>query len=294
MENINIGSKLAELRNSLSLTQGEVATALGISNKTLSKYENGISEPSLTMLIKIAEYYGVSTDYILGINKTKDIKSIDLLKQELSELDFEGTILKTYQTNFELLRTKIQQPLKSPADKKTVIPKVNELDNSPFCRSIIETNEEFEMHLNTDDLSMYVQLLGNRNNFAWLGEENVQENLSHLFKFFSKADAFKIIKLIHTKTTSANISASFVSENTGISEQRAIEILDEACNIGLCAKNVAHLKNKDVTVYVATGSGKILSLLSIAYSYMRGGSLNDYALCTQNCKLIDGGKNELR
>ena len=122
MENINIGSKLAELRNGLSLTQDEVATTLGISNKTLSKYENGISEPSLTMLIKISEYYGVSTDYILGINKTKDIKSIDLLKQELSELDFEGTILKTYQTNFELLRTKIQQPLKSPADKKTVIP----------------------------------------------------------------------------------------------------------------------------------------------------------------------------
>ena len=290
MENINVGSKLAELRNSLSLTQDEVATSLGISNKTLSKWENGMSEPNLTMLSKLAEYYSVSTDYILGINGVKDIKSTDLLKQELSELDFEGTILKTYQTNFELLRTKIQQPLKSPADNKTVVPKVNELDNSPFCRSIIETNEEFEMHLNTDELSMYVQLLGNRSNFAWLGKEDVQDNLSKLFKFFSKIDALKIIKLIHTKTTSANISASFVVKNTDITEPRAIEILDEACNIGLCTKNVAHLKNKDVTVYVSKGSGKLLSLVSIAYAYMRGGSINDYALCTQNCKLINGGK----
>ena len=290
MENINVGSKLAELRNSLSLTQDEVATSLGISNKTLSKWENGMSEPNLTMLSKLAEYYSVSTDYILGINGVKDIKSTDLLKQELSELDFEGTILKTYQTNFELLRTKIQQPLKSPADNKTVVPKVNELDNSPFCRSIIETNEEFEMHLNTDELSMYVQLLGNRSNFAWLGKEDVQDNLSKLFKFFSKIDALKIIKLIHTKTTSANISASFVVKNTDITEPRAIEILDEACNLGLCTKNVAHLKNKDVTVYVSKGSGKLLSLVSIAYAYMRGGSINDYALCTQNCKLINGGK----
>ena len=62
MENINVGSKLAELRNSLSLTQDEVATSLGISNKTLSKWENGMSEPNLTMLSKLAEYYSVSTD----------------------------------------------------------------------------------------------------------------------------------------------------------------------------------------------------------------------------------------
>lgn len=242
------------------------------------------------MLSKLAEYYSVSTDYILGINKSKEIKSTDLLKQELSELDFEGTILKTFQTNFELLRTKIQQPLKSPVDKKTIVPSADALDGHYFCRSCVETNEEFEMHLNTDDLSMYIQLLGNRNNFDWLGKEDVQKNISKIFIFLSKPDALKVIKLIHTKTTSSNISASFVSQNTGLTEERATEILNEACEIGLCTKNVAHIKDKEVIIYVSTGSGKLLSLVCIAYSYMRGGTINDYMLCTQNCRLIDGGK----
>ena len=290
MENINVGSKLAELRNSLSLTQDEVATSLGISNKTLSKWENGMSEPNLTMLSKLAEYYSVSTDYILGINSAKDIKSTDLLKQELSELDFEGGILKTFQINFEMLRTKIMESISAPTDKKTIVPSNDILDGHYFCRSQIETNEEFEMHLNTDDLSMYIQLLGNRNNFDWLGKENVQNEISKLFSFLSKPDALKIIKLIHTKTTSTNISASFVAKMTGLTDEIATEILDEACGIGLCTKNVAHIKDKEITIYMSNGSGKILSLVCIAYEYMCGDRLNDYMVGAQNCRLIDGGK----
>ena len=290
MENISIGSKLAELRNCLSLTQDEVATALGISNKTLSKWENGMSEPSLTMLTKLSEYYNVSTDYILGINKSKDVKATDLLKQELSQIDFEDAILKTYQTNFEMLRTKIISAFRLPTDKKTIVPSADVLEGHYYCRSCVEANEEFEMHLNTDDLSMYVQLLGNRNNFAWLGKEEVREKIAKLFNFLSKTDALKVINLIHTKTTSTNISASFVAKNTGLSEKIAISILDEACNIGLCTKNVAHLKDKEVIIYVSNGSGKILSLVCIAYEYMCGDALNDYMVGSQNCRLINGGK----
>ncbi len=290
MENINVGSKLAELRNGLSLTQDEVATALGISNKTLSKWENGMSEPNLTMLSKLAEYYSVSTDYILGINKSKEINSTDLIKQEFSEISFEDAILKTYQTNFELLRTKIQQSINAPTDKKIIVPSADVLDGHYFCRSRIETNEEFELHLNTDDLSMYIQLLGNRNNFAWLGKEEVQKKIVKLFSFLSKADALKVIKLIHTKTTSTNISASFVAKNTGLLEERVTAILDESCNIGLCTKNVAHIKDKEIVIYVSNGSGRILSLVCIAYEYMCGDGLNDYMVGAQNCRLIDGGK----
>ena len=117
------------------------------------------------------------------------------------------------------------------------------------------------MHLNTDDLSMYIQLLGNRNNFDWLGKEDIQNKISKLFSFLSKPDALKVIKLIHTKTTSTNISASFVAKMTGLTDEIATEILDEVCSIGLCTKNVAHIKDKEITIYMSNGSGKILSLV---------------------------------
>ncbi len=287
MENINIGNKLAELRNSLSLTQDEVATALGISNKTLSKWENGMSEPNLTMLTKIAEYYSVSTDYILGIKKIKSVTAKDLIKDGFGNNSFKESAISSYELCFEMLRTKFKW--KAGAEE-TIIPNGSIGNFSSPSRSFIETNEEFELFVNTDDVSMFVQLLGNRNNFAWLSQENKIEKTTKLFKFLANKDAFKIIKLIHTKSTPRNITSAFIAEKTGLDENKVIEILKEGIAIGLCGKSIAHLKDKDVTIYIATGVGKLLAVVTLGYEYMCGNNFNDYALNSGSCKMIEGEK----
>jgi transcriptional regulator with XRE-family HTH domain len=58
-----LGSRLRELR--AQTTQEEFAIFLGISQAQLSKYELGQSAPPLGVLIKVAEKYGKSTDWIL-------------------------------------------------------------------------------------------------------------------------------------------------------------------------------------------------------------------------------------
>ena len=58
---------LKELREKEKITQSELAKELGISQNTYSQYETGARQPSLDMLIKLAEFYFVSTDYILGL-----------------------------------------------------------------------------------------------------------------------------------------------------------------------------------------------------------------------------------
>lgn len=50
MNECNIATKLSELRIAKGVTQGEVASALSVSNKTISKWENGTSSPDLSML----------------------------------------------------------------------------------------------------------------------------------------------------------------------------------------------------------------------------------------------------
>ena len=69
MNEVNISVKLAELRSAKNVTQEDVALALGVSNKTVSKWENGTSTPDLTMLVALAGYYDVSTDVLLGLKK---------------------------------------------------------------------------------------------------------------------------------------------------------------------------------------------------------------------------------
>ena len=59
--------RLKKLREFEKLNQSELAKELGISQNTYSQYETGSRQPSLEMLVKLAEFYFVSTDYILGL-----------------------------------------------------------------------------------------------------------------------------------------------------------------------------------------------------------------------------------
>ena len=60
------GAYLADLRRARGLTQQEAADQLGVSNKTVSKWENGAGLPDITVLPALAELYGVTADDILA------------------------------------------------------------------------------------------------------------------------------------------------------------------------------------------------------------------------------------
>lgn len=63
---MNFGNRLIELRNEFNLDRDELANALNISYSSLSKYETNKRFPSQDLLISIANYFGVSIDYLLG------------------------------------------------------------------------------------------------------------------------------------------------------------------------------------------------------------------------------------
>ncbi|MCL2630691.1 MAG: helix-turn-helix domain-containing protein [Firmicutes bacterium] len=57
---------LKRLRKNLTKSQQDVAEALGVTNQTYSNYETGQRKPDPAMLVKLANYFGVSVDYLLG------------------------------------------------------------------------------------------------------------------------------------------------------------------------------------------------------------------------------------
>lgn len=64
-----LGEKIAEQRKKLGLSQEELAEKLNISQKSISKYELGNRKPQYKVLVRMAEYFGVTTDYLLGLAK---------------------------------------------------------------------------------------------------------------------------------------------------------------------------------------------------------------------------------
>ena len=63
---LTFGEKLQELRNAKNLTQGQLGDHLGITHAAVSMLENGKNKPTYENIVKIAELFDVSFDYLLG------------------------------------------------------------------------------------------------------------------------------------------------------------------------------------------------------------------------------------
>ena len=63
----NLGTKIKELRVAENLTQEKLAEELNVSFQSISRWENGISTPDISLIPVIARYFGVSTDHLFGL-----------------------------------------------------------------------------------------------------------------------------------------------------------------------------------------------------------------------------------
>ena len=78
------GIKIKELREKIGVTQKELAKKLGITATSLYRYEYGINEPNISLLIKMADVFGTSVDEIVGANTPMlDLRKLDDIQREL-------------------------------------------------------------------------------------------------------------------------------------------------------------------------------------------------------------------
>ncbi len=75
-KNNNLGEMIAQLRKNANLKQGELAKLLKISHSSMSQYESGARIPNDKLKIKIADFFNVSVDFLIGHNPRKTENSI--------------------------------------------------------------------------------------------------------------------------------------------------------------------------------------------------------------------------
>jgi len=59
-------TRLRQLRKAKNLSQGEISKELNIVQRSYRRYESGETEPTLSTVIKLADFFGVSLDYLAG------------------------------------------------------------------------------------------------------------------------------------------------------------------------------------------------------------------------------------
>ena len=286
MYECKIGEKLVQLRTLKGVTQEDVAQDLSVSNKTISKWENGASMPDLPMLVELSKYYGVTTDTLLGLSEDKRQSTKEEICSLFNGLNRRESVLKA----FESLRAFVPAMMgivgqynDDVYDKENVFP----TKIPRYYRSNISLHEFFEFTASSENVNVAVMMLRNKANFAWMNDSNKQKEIVKIFKFLSSEDVLSVLYYIHSTSCSESFTADYIAKNTGVKEERVSEILDEFCLVGECSSLTAHLIECDVKVYECFGDGIILSLITLAFERMCGRESYEYNF-NGRCKMIGG------
>jgi transcriptional regulator with XRE-family HTH domain len=115
-----IGARIKYLREENNLSQKQLAHHLNITNVQLSRYETGHRSPDPEMILRIANFFGVMTDYIYGIHeKIYDPQSIYMIEQD-------HTLVQLLKNNPDLKRVTMEM-VEAPDSKMNTFVKIWDL-----------------------------------------------------------------------------------------------------------------------------------------------------------------------
>ena len=108
----SFGERIKRLRIRKNLNQNQVAIALQVTGKAISNYENNLRQPSLETLVRMANLYRVSIDYLLGQDHSESInteglteKEVTLFKELISEVAEKNRIIRLHKYKEGIERT---------------------------------------------------------------------------------------------------------------------------------------------------------------------------------------------
>lgn len=110
-------NRLRELRKEKGLTTTELGEIIGCSNPTITNYERGYRKPDPETLLKLADYFGVSVDYLLGRDEALGVQMKPAAESELTATEQE--LLTLYRNAVPAVRELILQVARTTSGNPT-------------------------------------------------------------------------------------------------------------------------------------------------------------------------------
>jgi transcriptional regulator with XRE-family HTH domain len=92
---MKLAERLEELKEEKNITHKQVALSIGINPSAYSKYVRGARQPDIETLIKIADYFEVTVDYLIG-HEDKTYINKNILQEHLKDLESDLIKIKKY------------------------------------------------------------------------------------------------------------------------------------------------------------------------------------------------------
>ncbi len=257
---MTLAETIAKYRNAAGETQGQLAELLGVSNRTVSKWENAEGEPDVAAMMKIAEHYGVTLDELCGFEAAKAEKKAVPSPDEAA--------LRAFSESFDVLK-RLRTDMSYGEDNGFVPPSLltEEYQKMGVRSTGIFMSRIFSFFVNSPDNNLSLNLLRNSENFGWI--DTMSENFSILLGFLADADIRKLLKVLLTDTFPYHFTSEYAAETAGIPAEKAEAFL----NYTTYSEEVELLEGRQ-RIYQGIQCRKLglyLAILSCAYETFGSG-----------------------
>lgn len=179
--NLSIGTKIKQLRRENDVTQEKLADYLNISYQAISKWETGSALPDITMVIPIANFFGITMDELFDMDTQRQEQEIENLLKEKMRLDNKGLRKESE----ELMRNAVQ---KYPSNYNLLLQYAYALDNDKSDEKISVCERILDDCTDNNIRSGAIQIL----TFTYRDLDNEEKAI----EYANKADGLYVCKEI--------------------------------------------------------------------------------------------------
>lgn len=221
MDKTRFLENLVSARKKRSLTQKELADALGISDKTYSKWETGENEPDVETLCRLAAYYGVSPAvFFQGEGE----------KSELEGMGAAEAAQTCWRRILDLLMG-LRSCAYPPPGAETELPppempKELRMPGSERNYWLLGYRDLLALTAAGPDLNLTMLMLPHEERYRWL--TTAGDGLAALFRFLGLPGATKCLYAILTEKEGSLFTAEYLAGKAGVTEAEAEEVLKAA------------------------------------------------------------------
>lgn len=245
MAELVFGMQLAKLRKEKGVTQEQIADYLGVSPQAISKWENG-SYPNGDLLPRLADYFGVSIDYLYGREK----KEVPLEQQILESIQSMGKDGEwDYEARFEQMFRYIWAMQTAWWSINKYYYERNHGDSSSVTASVITNNSGFSFMRLNKDLEFYALMKEPEGGFS--SYFKVTDSLAELFALLGKKENLQVLFFILSLENAECVSAATIAKQLKLSEKCVEELLEHLSSFGGTGGNGILLAAKLVDEYGA-------------------------------------------
>lgn len=186
---MNIGEQIAKFRKEKHLTQEQLGESLGVTNRTISKWESGLSSPGVDLIPSIASALGITLDQLYGIVKTNENTDNTQKIKEIISSSIDESLYDLIEGALDdALSQLLPKYLSSPESKDEHSVLIISRDKSTVCRFFGQGQTIGPIMVNKQPPSHCISIPAQGGNVLITGystKEAAAEDLERIFKAYT-------------------------------------------------------------------------------------------------------------